>query len=225
MFLVLLIAMAHEALHAENRPDWIPSGSVSPAVERAAVQHRAYLQSRIADTQLAGLRTIRDDVDRYGRTEMRIATVPLITDLVRMEYRILNVSAGYIVDSAIRSEALLLLAHIGGAEARNQLRESLLVDSDGTVRATAALLLAENPGGDPDGDLAAVSRALYNAVRRRNSDGELHRLLGAARAISRRAWEPEHRELIESLGAIVSGSYPSSLRRTALVMLEELAGR
>jgi hypothetical protein len=194
-------------------------------VERAAVQHRAYLQSRVTDTQLAGLRIIREDVERYGRTEMRIAAVPLIVDLVRMEYRILNVSAGYMVDPVIRTEALAVLAHIGGTNAREQLRESLRVDADGTVRATAALLLAENPGGDPDGDLAAVSHALYSAVRRGGPDSEVHRLLAAARVISRRAWEPEHRELIASLGVIISGPYSSLLRRTAFAMLEELAGR
>lgn len=200
-------------------------GSVSPELERHALLHREFLQSRSVEIQRAGLRAVRSDLERFSRSDLRIALVPVVADMLGMEYTILSVSADYLVDSPTRTEALFLLAEIGGTEARQQLRRSLSVDTDSSVRATAASLLARDPATDPDDDLLAVSRALNRATRRGGPEGEISRLLDAAAVLSAEAWNREVPELLLALSEIAGGSYSSSLRRRAFSMLEELARR
>ncbi|MCG8477581.1 MAG: hypothetical protein MI724_00665 [Spirochaetales bacterium] len=217
-------ATENEASVSE-RPDWIPVGSVSPEVERRAVETRVRLQSRLPEIQRDALRSIGRDVERYGRAQMRIAAVPLVIELLGMEYRILETPVDYRVDSATRIDALILLADIGGNAARGQLRATLRNDIDSTVRVSAAQLLAAVPSDDPDGDLQAVAEALGSAARRRQDDGEIRRMLAAARVISRKAWNPEYPPLLDTLIMIASGPYSSSSRSEAMSLLEELADR
>ncbi|HKK49551.1 MAG TPA: hypothetical protein VJ932_10670, partial [Alkalispirochaeta sp.] len=75
-------------------PDWIPVGTVSPAVERRAVETRARLESRSPTMQRQALGMIRTDIETYGRTSMRLAATPLVVDLLGLEYRILETPAG-----------------------------------------------------------------------------------------------------------------------------------
>ncbi len=209
----------------ETRPDWIPVGAVTPQLERHALSHREFLQNRSGEVQRQGLRAIRSDLDRFDLEDLRIAVVPLVVDMLGMEYRILSVSSSYLVDSPTRVEALTLLADIGGEQARRQLRETIDLDRDSSVRATAAALLSRNPGEYPDEDLLAIARALQRATRLRESEEELRRLLVAVERIIPLAWNREPPELLQALQAIVTGPYSSSLRRFALSMLEDLARR
>ncbi len=218
-------AASDDRIPSADRPDWIPVGSVSSEVERRAVETRVRLQSRFPEIQRDALRSIRGDIERYGRAQMRIATVPLVIELLDMEYRILETPVDYRVDSATRIDALILLADIGGNEARGQLRATLRTDIDSAVRVSAAQLLAAVPGEDPDGDLQAVAEALGSAARRGQNDGEIRRLVAAARVISRNAWSPEYPPLLDALITIASGPYSSSSRSEAMSLLEELADR
>ncbi|TVR69770.1 MAG: hypothetical protein EA427_07190 [Spirochaetaceae bacterium] len=224
-YLLLLLLGPVAFLPADTRPHWIPMGSVSRELEQHALHHREFLQNRSGEIQRAGLRAIRSDLDRFERADMRIALVPIVVDMLGMEYRILSVSSGYQVDSPTRAEALLLLADLGGGQARLQLRQSVGIDEDPSVRATAASLLAREPWADPDDDLLAVSRALLRATRRGGPEAEVARLLSAAHTLSGNAWNREIPELLEALGSIAGGNYPSSLRRKAFSILEELARR
>lgn len=218
-------ALAATVASGEDRPDWIPVGAVSEELERQALTHRAFLQNRSREVQQAGLQAIRADLDRYDAADLRLAVVPLVRDMLGLEYRILDVSSRYRVDTPTRVDALQLLWDIGGSEAREQLRESISVDTDATVRGVAATLLAQRPSPEPDRDLQSVADALYRATRRSSSEAELHRLLRATERISQDVWDPQSPELLQALTAIVTGPYPSSLRRTAFAMLEDLSRR
>lgn len=228
LLLLFLTSPLLEATDADadiSRPHWIPVGSVSRELENSAASHRAFLQSRSREIQRAGLRAIRADMDRFNRADLRIAVVPIVVDMLGMEYTILSVSSNYHVDPPTRVEALGLLADIGGERARVQIRDSLAVDADPSVRVTAAALLSRHAGGEPDADLVAVAHALYRAVRRGGPEDEVSRLLAAAAPLTRLAWNPEVPELLHSLSTIISGPYSSSLRNRAFSMLEELARR
>lgn len=206
-------------------PDWIPVGSVSPIVERRALETRARLESRSPRLQQEALGMIRSDIETYGRASMRIAATPLVVDLLGLEYRILETPRGHSVDVPTRLLALRVLADLGGDPARRQLRESVRIDSDETIRASAAQLLASIPGSEPDADYHTVGDALLRAVRRRDSEQEIARLLTAAERLSGRVWNREYPPLLESLIEISGGSYSSSIRRRAMSFLEDLSER
>lgn len=227
LFLLLVTAYAQDDPNSQStgQADWIPVGSVSPLLERHALSHREFLQNRSPAVQRAGLRAIRADLERFDRADMRIAFVPLVIDLITMEYRLLNLAASYTVDAPTRSEAIHVLAEIGGSEARAQLRETIRIDDDASVRAGAAVLLAKYPGAHPDDDLAAIGHALESASRRGGPEEEMYRLLSAAAEMHPLAWDPQQAELLRGLSAIATGHYSSSLRRKAFSMLEELARR
>jgi hypothetical protein len=142
-------------------------------------------------------------------------TVPLIIDLLDENYRILEFPRDYRVDVTTRLAALETLAFLGGATARGQLRETLSQDGDGAIRAGAAQLMASRPGMTPEEDYAAVSEALYRAVRRSSPESEVIRLLTAAQTLSERVWDPENPQLIQALVLIHEGRYSRSVRSTA----------
>ncbi|MFO8043980.1 MAG: hypothetical protein R6U25_12315 [Alkalispirochaeta sp.] len=206
-------------------PDWIPVGSVSPEVERRALETRARLESRSPGLQRQALRMIRSDIETYGRASMRLAATPLVVDLLGMEYRILETPQGYTVDAPTRLLALQVLADLGGEPARGQLRESVRIDADGTVRASAAQLLARIPGSDPDSDYRTVGETLLRAVKRNDSPEEIARLLSATQQLSGRVWNAEHPAVLEALVALSGGTYSSSIRRRAMSFLEDLSAR
>lgn len=189
------------------------------------MEARARLESRAPRLQQQALGMIRSDIETYGRTSMRIAATPIVVDLLGQEYRILETPHGYGVDAPTRLLALQVLADLGGEPAREQLRESVRVDSDETVRASAALLLAHAAGSEPDIDYHVVGDALLRAVRRRDSDQEVARLLSAAEHLSHRAWDPEYLPLLEALVHISGDGYSSSIRRRAMSFLEDLSAR
>ncbi|SIQ97138.1 hypothetical protein SAMN05920897_12021 [Alkalispirochaeta americana] len=222
------IAGENENLHSSreaDRPHWIPVGRVSRELEQQALQQRVFLEHHSQSIQRQGLAMIRSSLDLFDRADLRLSAVPLVVDMLDREYRILRVPARYQVDSPTRTEALHLLADLGGETAREQLRRSLEADSDGTVRATAALLLARSPQTSPDQDLASIAASLRQATRRGGPEEEIHRLLQAARNMIPQAWEPEIPDLVYALGEIVQGPYSSGLRRSSLSMLEELIRR
>ncbi|WP_018527443.1 hypothetical protein [Alkalispirochaeta alkalica] len=208
-----------------DRPHWIPAGTVSPELEQRALQQQVFLQHHSRGVQRQGLAMIRSSLDRFDRADLRVSAVPLVVDMLNRDYHILRVSARYQVDSPTRAEALQLLDALGGDAARAQVRRSLEADPDGTVRATAALLLARSPRTSPDEDLAAIAVSLRRATRRGGPEEELHRLLQAARAMIPHAWDPEVPDLVHALGEIARGAYSSGLRRSSLSMLEELVRR
>jgi len=175
--------------------------------------------------QRQALGMIRTDIETYGRTSMRLAATPLVVDLLGLEYRILETPAGYGVDTPTRLLALQVLADLGGEPARQQIRESVLIDSDETVRASAAELLAHAPGSDPHADFHTVSDALFQAVRRREGEQEVLRLMNSAERLSHRVWNPEYAPLLEALVQISAGGYSSSIRRRAMSFLEDLSER
>jgi hypothetical protein len=168
---------------------------------------------------------IRADIRTYGRASMRIAATPLVVDLLGIEYRILETPQGFTVDAPTRLLALQVLADLGGEPARQQLRESVRIDSDETVRASAAHLLAHVPGSEPDADYRTVGDALFRAVSRRDSQEEISRLLLAAEQLSERVWNPEYPPLLQALVEIAGGGYSSSIRRRAMSFLEDLSER
>jgi len=210
---------------AKEFPDWIPAGTVSPAVARRAVEMQARFQSRNSQMQQSALTQISQDIDRYGRTEMRIAAVPLVIELLNQDYRILQFPRDYRIDTTIRLSALELLGRLGGTDARSQLRYSLRNDTDGVLRARAAQLLADTTGDDPDGDLQAVSTALLATVGARRDEAEVMRLLNAAQTLTYRTWNPENPDLLRALILIYDGPYSRRLRNSAMVLLEELSER
>lgn len=229
--LTLGVLLAHADIVAQSastetdpRADWIPVGSVPEPVVRSALEAKARFQSGSLPLQRGAIDLIRGDIERYGTGALRIAAVPVLVDLLGIEYRILEVPTDYHVDPRLRVDALQLLSTLGGEEAITQLRESVLTDDDAAVRTSAAILLASGPSDDPDRDLDTISRALSSAVRR-GAESEVSRLLAAADAARRRAWSPEHPLLIESCIGIVQGPYSASLRRRATDLLEELAER
>jgi hypothetical protein len=223
-FCLILWAVIFPAAAQEN-PDWIPVGSVPPEVVRRAVEMRARFESQVPEFQRAALRTIRDDIPRYGRATMRLAAAPLVIDLLSMEYRILETPRDYRIDAQTRLQALITLADLGGAPARDQLRSTLRDDSDGAIRSSAAALLADVPGGDPDLDYRAVGDAVARAVRAGSDDGELQRLIAAAQILSYRVWNPEYPPLLQALVQVAGGSYSSSTRNAAMSFLEDLVDR
>ena len=186
---------------------------------------RARFESRVPEFQRAALRTIQDDIPRYGRAAMRIAAAPLVIDLLSMEYRILETPRDFRIDAQTRLQALITLADLGGAPARKQLRSTLRDDSDGTIRSSAAALLAQVPGGDPELDYRAVGDAVARAVRAGAEDSELQRLIAAAQALSLRVWNPEYPPLLQALVQVAGGSYSSSTRNVAMSFLEDLVDR
>ena len=229
VFSVNNVAFSQEASQDSfetRRPaDWIPVGTVSPAIERRAIETRARIETRIPRMQRDALRGIREELDGDDRLELRIAAVPLVIELLALEYSILEFPTDYRVDSGTRLLALEVLAELGGTEARRQLRESVVSDVDETVRACAAQLLAFHSGADPETDLRVVSNALAAAVRKGASESEVTRLLEAARAFVPRVWNPEVPSLLEALVSIHQGAYSRSLRRNAFSFLEWLAER
>ncbi|MFP4211632.1 MAG: hypothetical protein ACLFR8_10345 [Alkalispirochaeta sp.] len=214
-----------DAVENTTGADWLPPGSVSPAVERHALEIQARLQTGIPSFQREALFSIRSGLANGDRNEMRIATVPLVIDLLDEEYRILEFPRDYRVDETTRLVALEVLAEVGGAAARSQIRISVTDDDDATIRAEAARLLATYPGDTPEEDLSAVSRALLRSVHRGGSTAEVYRLVGAARELSVRVWDPSNPELLDALVLIAGGGYSASLRSAAISLLEELADR
>ncbi len=206
-------------------PDWIPADTVSPEVERRAMEARARLESRSPELQREALGMIQADMETYGRGPMRIAATPLVVDLLGLEYRILETPRDYGVDTPTRLLALQVLADLGGETAREQIRESVFADADETIRSSAAELLARAPGSEPETDYQAVNDALARAVRRGSGDQEVLRLLASAERLSHRVWNPEYPPLLEALVQISSGSYSSSIRRRAMSFLEALSER
>lgn len=223
--LLAVTVVADDTEDRRDGPDWIPAGTVSPLVERRALETRARLESRSPDLQRQALGMIRTDIDTHGRGPMRIAATPLVVDLLGLEYRILETPRGYGVDAPTRLLALRVLADLGGEPARRQIRESILVDADETVRASAAELLAYAPGSEPQTDYHTVSEALIRAIRRGKGEQEVLRLLASAERLSHRAWNPEHPPLLEALVQISAGGYSSSIRRRAMSFLEDLSDR
>ncbi|MDA3951117.1 MAG: hypothetical protein PF508_18060 [Spirochaeta sp.] len=211
----------------EPRPDvdWVPVDSIPPEIVRRGVETKARLQTRIPEMQREALRTIRHETDPAYHQEVRTVTVPLIIDLLDENYRILEFPRDYRVDVTTRLAALETLAFLGGATARGQLRETLSQDGDGAIRAGAAQLMASRPGMTPEEDYAAVSEALYRAVRRSSPESEVIRLLTAAQTLSERVWDPENPQLIQALVLIHEGRYSRSVRSTAMSFLEVLANR
>ncbi len=209
----------------EQRPHWVPAGSVPEALERNVLQQRTYLQNRSREAQIMGLDWIEEDIRRFPAGEMRIAAVPLVVDMLDRDFRILTVTPGYRVDPGTRIRALSLLARIGGEEARSQLRHSTVQDSDSAVRVTAAGLLAGIPGQNPEADLLAISRALRAGIERGLPEAEVIRLLAAVWEVSRHVWSVNDRDLFDTLIRIHSGPYSRSTRETAFSMLEEFARR
>jgi len=206
-------------------PDWLPPGSVSPSVERHALEVQARLQTRIPEFQRGALVSIRGRMGIDDRNELRVAAVPLVVDLLDAEYRILEFPRDYRIDETTRLLALEVLAELGGPAARSQIRLSVLEDDDEAIRAGAAQLLVTHTGDTPEEDLVAVSRALLKSIRRGGSEGEARRLLGAARQLSVRVWDPVNPELLDALVLIAGGGYSASLRSAAISFLEELADR
>ncbi len=206
-------------------PDWIPAGTVSPAVARRAIEMRARLQSTSPEFQRGALSQISSDIDRFGHSEIRAAAVPLIIDLLSQEYRILQFPHNYRVEHDVRVFALEVLAELGGQESREQIRYSVTGDIDDTVRIRAAQLLAHTTSPDPDGDLHVLSTALLSAVRAHRSEAEIVRLLYAATELTQRVWNPEHPDLLRALIVIHDGAYSRGLRNFAISFLEELANR
>jgi hypothetical protein len=210
---------------ARRGPDWLPPGSVSPSVERYSFEVQARLQTRIPAFQRGALASIRERLSTEDRNELRIATVPLVVDLLDAEYRILEFPRDYRIDETTRLLALEVLAELGGTTARSRIQLSVVEDDDETIRAGAAQLLVKHSGDTPEEDLSVVSRALLRSVRRGGSEGEVRRLLGAARQLSIRVWDPVSPELLDALVLVAGGSYSASLRSAAISFLEELADR
>ncbi len=223
--LLAVAVVADDEADRRDGPDWIPAGTVSPAVERRALETRARLESRSPQLQRQALGMIQTDIETYGRGSMRIAATPLVVDLLGLEYRILETPRGYGVDTPTRLLALQVLADLGGEPARRQIRESLLIDADETIRASAAELLAYEPGSEPQTDYQTVSEALIQAIRRGEGEQEVLRLLVSAERLSHRVWNPEHPPLLEALVQISTGGYSSSIRRRAMSFLEDLSDR
>lgn len=213
-----------DGIETDPRADWIPVGSVPDPVVRTALEAQVRFQSGSLTIQRVAIDLIREDIDQYGIAALRIAAVPVLVDLLGLEYRILEVPTDYHVDPRLRSDALELLSELGGDEAIDQLRESVLTDVDESVRVRAALLLAIDPSDDPDLDLETISQALYRAARG-GRQSEVDRLLTAADRAWRRAWSPENPMLIASCIEIAQGPYSASLRRRAIELLEELSER
>ena len=224
IILVPVAFVASQSQEVDPRADWIPVGAVPDEVVRTALEARARFESGSIDLQRGALQIIREDIREYGASPLRIATVPVLVDLLGFEYRILEVPTDFHVDPMIRVGALQLLADLGGDVAASQLRETILVDRDESVRVTAAMLLASEPSDDPDTDLSIISRAFYRATRG-GTESEVSRLLAAADSARRRAWTPENPMFVSGLVAIVQGPYSASLRRRAMDLLEELAER
>lgn len=208
----------------DPRADWIPVGSVPDEVVRTALEARARFETGSIDLQNGAFRIIRNDMDEHGMTALRIAAVPVLLDLLGLEYRILEVPTDFHVDPRVRVGALELLADLGGDSAVVQLRQSILDDEDEAVRVTAAMLLASEPSDDPDTDFATISRAFYVAVRR-GAESEVSRLLDAANTARLRAWSQDNPYFLSGLVDIVQGPYSGSLRKRAMDLLEELAER
>lgn len=220
------ILLATLSLPAQDyQPDWIPVGSVPEPLVRRAVEARARLESGSIPLQRSALRLIEADIERFGVAEVRIATVPLVADLVSYEYRVLRMPRGSSVPSDLRVDAVSLLGRLGGVEADRQLRESIRLDPDGAVRARAAQVLASRPGADPESDYETISRALLAAVRRGDGEAEVARLMTSAATAARRVWSADNPDLLLALVLIYEGPYSSSTRASAFAILEELADR
>ena len=209
----------------DRNADWIPAGSVSREMERRAIELQTRLQVRSPGIQREALLDIQRDLDLFTRKESRIATAPLVAELLDMDYSILEMPVDYRVDGPTRLLALDVLSRIGGEEAWAQLRETLQYDSDGTIRAAAAQLLARNVTDQPQLDYEIASRALRRVVRARGEEAEVTRILQAVRSMSERVWSPDVPALLEALVLIHEGRYSSGLRNSAMSFLEELAER
>lgn len=214
-----------DSIEPDSRADWIPVGAVSPGVERRAIETRARIETRVPMMQREALRGIKEELRQGNHVELRIATVPLVIELLDLEYTILEFPRDYRIDGQTRMLALEVLAELGGSEARRQLRKSVLSDDDETIRAGAAQLLASHSGSDPETDLRVVSQALSSAVQKGAPASEVTRLLRATRVLAPRVWDPEVPILLETLVAIHQGGYSGSLRREAFAFLEWLADR
>ncbi len=208
----------------ETNADWIPVGSVPPALVQSAVEARARFETANLELQRGALNLIRAERERHGAAALRIAVVPVLADLLAIEYQILEMPADVNVDPALRIDAISLLTEIGGDIATAQVRQSIRLDRDEIVRVAAARHLAALPSDDPDLDLRSISAALRRAVDG-GSETEVTGLLDAASKAARRVWTVNDTNLLDSLVRIAQGPYSGSLRRRAIEFLEELAAR
>lgn len=219
--------IAEAQTQQETRPDWIPAGTVSPALERRALQTQVWLQQRAPAAHETALRLIAEDIERFEATEMRTAAAPLLVDLLGHEYRILETPENFTVAAPTRIAALDLLARIGGRVAREQIRYSVRADVDAAVRSGAVRLLVRTPGDEPERDLDTVGRALLATLSRNplQAESEIRTILAVLPVLIDRVWMVESQALFEGLIGVAGGPYSSSSRNTAMSLLEDLAAR